>query len=78
MAGKGNAGDILKIAEKIIVSKKWKGFFVDFIFPWSFYSQEEYQPWVNAAGLFLDSIELVTKDRTLNNRESLRGWIKTT
>lgn len=78
MGGKGNCEDILNIACELIATEKWKQFFLDFSFSWNFYGPDEYRDWIHEAGLKPVRVELVFKDMTHKDKQSLYGWIKTT
>jgi trans-aconitate methyltransferase len=78
MAGKGNAQDILKIAQELKLSDKWKEYFLDFPFPWNFYGVDEYRAWILESGLYPISVELFLRDMTHKDKQGLYGWIKTT
>ena len=78
MGGKGNAQAILDILYKLIQSKAWKSYFIDFSFPYAFYSPAEYKNWINQIGFKERRIELIPKDMIHENRDDLAGWIRTT
>jgi trans-aconitate 2-methyltransferase len=78
MGGKGNASEIIEIADKMINEVKWKKYFTDFTFPYGFYDVEDYQKWILEAGLKARSIELIPKDMAQKGREGLASWIRTT
>jgi trans-aconitate 2-methyltransferase len=76
--GKGNAAEMVRIVSRIISSKPWADYFADFVFPWGFYSPEEYRPWVEEAGLIPIRLELVPKDMSHEGPKGLEGWLRTT
>jgi trans-aconitate 2-methyltransferase len=78
MGGKGNASEILEMADKIINEVRWKEYFTNFTFPYGFYTVEDYQEWVFQAGLRAKSIKLIPKDMTQKGRPGLASWIRTT
>jgi len=78
MGGKGNAANILKIIEKILIHEKWSKYFVDFDFPYGFYGPVEYKRWLEQAGFKIQRIELIPKDMIHKGKEGLSAWIKTT
>jgi trans-aconitate 2-methyltransferase len=78
MGGKGNASEVLEIADRMINEIKWKKHFTDFAFSYGFYNVEDYQKWVSQAGLKAKSIKLIPKDMTQKGREGLASWIRTT
>jgi trans-aconitate methyltransferase len=76
--GKGNAGDILSVLNHLIQEPRWSAYFSGFVFPYYFYSPEEYKPWLTRAGLQPTRVELVEKDMTQPGKDGLTGWIRTT
>lgn len=54
------------------------GFFKHFSCPYTFYSPNEYETWLHAAGLIPKRLELIPKDMMQKGREALAGWIRTT
>lgn len=78
MGGKGNAQDILDIFEEILNDKKWRIYFNNFSFPYCFCSIEEYEQFLNEAGLIPGRLELIPKDMTQKGKAGLAGWIRTT
>lgn len=77
MGGRGNAAAILNLANQKASHGRWSPFFKDFVNPYGFYSPEEYQPWLAAAGLSSRRVELIPKDM-VHRREELAGWVRTT
>jgi len=78
MGGKGNAKDILYAVEEFKKDVKWRKYFNDFSFSYSFCSPEEYEELLNKAGLVPKRLELIPKDMTQNGKKGLAGWIRTT
>lgn len=78
MGGKGNAQDIVDTLDELIKTEKWRPYFIDFSFPYFFYSPDEYTPWFKEAGLIAKRVELITKDMVQKGKEGLAGWIRTT
>lgn len=78
MGGKGNGKDILKIADNIIKTEKWKAYFKDFNFRYGFYSAIEYRKWLNEAGFNVKRVELIQKDMIHKGEPELKAWIRTT
>jgi trans-aconitate 2-methyltransferase len=78
MGGKGNAGDVVEAAHKVIASKKWHSYFHDFVFPYGFYGEKEYRQWLPEAGLIADRIELIPKDMKQKGKTGFLGWLRTT
>ncbi|MDM8516711.1 methyltransferase domain-containing protein [Desulfobacterales bacterium HSG16] len=79
MGGRGNAEDIIDILHDDLQHRdQWKKFFKDFEFPYGFYGPEDYEPWLQQAGLKSIRCELIPKDMTQKGKEGLAGWIRTT
>lgn len=78
MGGKGNAADLIAIMDTLIQEPKWSPYFRTFVFPYGFYSPEEYKPWLLAAGFITHRIELVEKDMIHENNEQFASWVRTT
>ena len=77
MGGKGNAKNILDIADEIIMEEKWKPYFDDFIFPYGFYEPSEYENWLNKAHLKPLRVELISRVMVQNGIDGLKSWIRT-
>jgi trans-aconitate 2-methyltransferase len=69
MGGKGNGVEMTKAFER--VGAKPTGF------TYAFHGDEEYRGMVEAAGLLVDSVELVPKDMVHASRAALTGWLRT-
>ena len=78
MGGRGNARDILAIANRHIREKRWRSYFSGFSFPYRFFSPEEYEVLLREAGFIPKRLELIPKDMTQKGREGFAGWIRTT
>ncbi|MBN2403817.1 MAG: methyltransferase domain-containing protein [Spirochaetes bacterium] len=78
MGGKGNAKDILNAVEESMRAKKWQKYFNDFSFPYCFCSPDEYEKFLDEAGLVPKRLELIPKDMNQKGRNGLAGWIRTT
>ena len=78
MGGKGNAAQVITVVEQIMQHAEWKDYFKDFLFPYGFYSPEEYTPWIQSAGLELQQIKLIPKDMTYKSIDAFKGWFRTT
>ncbi len=78
MAGKGNAAQILEALETVVNSMEWHGYFTDFVFPWAFYEEDEYNVWLKDVDFKAKRIELIPKDMVQKGKEGLSGWIRTT
>ncbi len=75
--GKGNATEIIKVADDVIAAN-WKKYFDGFVFPWAFYTPQEYRVFLKQAGLKETRVELVPKDRADTGHEGLASFIRTT
>jgi trans-aconitate 2-methyltransferase len=78
MAGKGNAKDILSIIDKLAAVKPWSKYLAGMQFPYGFFSTEEYEKFLNEAGLTPIHLALFPRDMTFPNTEGLAGWVRTT
>lgn len=76
--GKGNAEGVEKAAQKVIKQKKWRDYFKEFVFPWKFYSADEYKNLLKKAGFKITRLELVPKDMTHAGKEGFKSWLRTT
>jgi trans-aconitate 2-methyltransferase len=75
--GKGNAAMISDVANDLTTHHRWKGYFKTFIYPWFFYSVEEYSGFIERTGLSAKRIQLVPKDMVHDTRDALAGWLRT-
>jgi trans-aconitate 2-methyltransferase len=78
MAGKGNAKDILGIIDELAAVKPWGKYFASMLFPYGFFTTEEYEAFLQEAGLTPIRLALYPKDMTFPNAEGLTGWVRTT
>jgi trans-aconitate methyltransferase len=78
MGGRGNAADVIAVAEQVIASQEWRGCFEGFSFPYGFYGPDEYREWLREAGLQARRVELIPKDAAHQGREGFEGWYRTT
>jgi trans-aconitate methyltransferase len=78
MAGKGNAQAVLGILNNLLDEELWKEFFEGFVFPYGFFSAEEYAAFLVEAGLKPLRMELFSNDMKHAGEEGLAGWIRTT
>lgn len=78
MGGKDNAALVIEATEIVMKGDSWREYFVDMTFPWYFYDNQEYLPWVVEAGLIPDSVELLYKPANYDSVEAFSGWFKTT
>ena len=77
MGGKGNAKNILDIADEMIKEEEWKPYFKDFTFPYGFYEPVEYENWLNEAHLKPLRVELISRVMVQNGIDGLKSWIRT-
>ena len=78
MGGRGNAAQVIAVAESVIASQEWRGYFEEFSFPYGFYGPDEYRKWLREAGLQARRVELIPKDAVHQGREGFEGWFRTT
>ncbi|MEG8948003.1 methyltransferase domain-containing protein [Rosettibacter firmus] len=78
MGGKGNAQDLINVLDEIIKEEKWKSYFENFTFPYGFFDINDYEKFLNKAGLLPKRIELLPKDMIHKGEEKFKLWIKTT
>lgn len=78
MGGKGNAAGLISVLDDLLTSKRWKPYFLDFKFPYGFYEEQDYEEWLEQAGLIADSIRRIAKEMKHEGREGLAGWFRTT
>jgi trans-aconitate methyltransferase len=78
MGGKGNAGHMLSLLEKLQSNKKWRPYFRDFEIPYGFFGTEEYTHLLKRADFDVYRVELIPKDMELEGQSGLEGWIRTT
>lgn len=76
--GAGNAAGIVAVVDELIQSPPWSAYFTGFIFPYYFYSPQEYALWLPQFDLSPSRLELVEKDMTHPGPAGLAGWIRTT
>jgi trans-aconitate 2-methyltransferase len=75
--GKGNAALISDVANELTTHERWRTYFAGFTYPWSFYGVEEYEDFVERAGLLAKRVQLVPKDMVHEGKAGLRGWVRT-
>ncbi len=78
MGGKGNAAEIISVADEVINERQWKKYFSEFKFPYYFFDVKEYKEFINKSGFSSAKLELIDKDMQHNGEEKLAGWIRTT
>ncbi len=75
--GAGDAIDVLAAFAETVTQDPWRIYFPTFHNPYYFYGTAEYEPWLKAAGLIIDRLELVPKDMTHSGESGLAGWLRT-
>lgn len=78
MGGKGNASRVVDVINEIMKDNKWKDYFVNFSFPYGFYSPTDYEPWLKEAGFNIISLELKPKTMVHETTEKFKGWLRST
>lgn len=78
MGGKGNAGEILEIADSMITAPKWAGYFEGFGFKYGFHGAETYREWMEEAGFTDINCWILHRDMEQKGRDGLASWIRTT
>lgn len=76
--GSGGAINVLDTFAEIVAQDPWRKYFPTFRNPYYFHSPTEYRPWLKAAGLNIDRLELVPKDMTHLGESGLASWFRTT
>ncbi len=78
MGGDGNAEDIEAVIDNLIASDPWREFFAGFVGPYRFCTVKNYAQWLEETGYKPQRIELIPKDMIHDNRDGLKGWLRTT
>lgn len=78
MGGRDNGAAIIAVIDEIRRQPEWSLYYAGFEFPYGFYTPEEYQGWLLAAGLQSTRLELVPKDMRQPGKAGLAGWLRTT
>ncbi len=78
MGGYGNAAEIIKIVNQIIIKPEWEHYFQEFTFPYGFYTPDDYDKWVINTRLKPERTELLPKEMIYDSAENLKGWFRTT
>ncbi|MFT4171464.1 MAG: methyltransferase domain-containing protein [Rhodocyclaceae bacterium] len=77
MGGRGNGEGIIAAFDAIKAGAQWRGYFVDFVFPYGFHAPDDYREWATQAGLLVRQADLLLKDMTYTDRTSFVGWLRT-
>jgi len=75
--GAGGAIEMLNAVAETVDQDPWRPYFPTFRNPYHFYGTAEYEPWLKAAGLTIDRLELVPKDMTHSGASGLASWLRT-
>lgn len=78
MGGRGNAGEVFDLIQKIIKQSEWNAYYEDFTTPYYFYGPEEYRAWLTDSGFDVKRAELIPKDMQHHGKEGIKGWLRTT
>jgi trans-aconitate methyltransferase len=78
MGGKGNATTVLEAIDAVLRMPRWAKYFNGFVFPYAFYGPDDYRPWLEALGLSIGRIELLTKDMVHGGSDGFAAWLRTT
>jgi trans-aconitate 2-methyltransferase len=76
--GHGNAASLIETAFEIMGSDRWRPFFTNFRFPWSFFSVEQYNHLLKQAGFIPRDVKLIGKTMSHEGAIGLRAWMKST
>lgn len=75
--GAGNGNDMINAFAETAAQNPWRAYFPMFYNPYYFYDTAQYKPWLEAAKLKIDRLELVPKDTTHLGETGLAGWLRT-
>ena len=76
MGGKGNGAIVIRALESCLQEPNWRARHTSEL-PYGFHGIEEYQGWLQEAGLTADSVELLEKDMLHSTRSDFTGWVRT-
>jgi trans-aconitate methyltransferase len=76
--GRGNAAQLLDVTSEVIREERFASYFKDFEFPYFFYTPEDYERWIPAAGLHTVSVRLIPRDMVHSGRDALEGFLRST
>ena len=68
--------EMQQAVNETISSKKWKGYFAQFIPPWRFYQSEEYRSLLTKTGLAPLRIETIQKHERFPTRDVFQSFLK--
>lgn len=78
MGGRGNAAGVFAALEEVLARPQWRGYYLGFANPYSFYSPEQYRDWLPQTGFDPMRLELIPKDMQHPDTAGLLGWLRTT
>ena len=78
MGGHSNAADFYAAIERVTSRKKWTGFFKGFVFPYGYYTVQEYREFLLAVKLQIKKVEMLPRIMTFEDEEKFASWIRTT
>lgn len=76
--GRGNAAQLLDATSEVCMEERFAPYFEDFEFPYFFYTPEDYERWIPAAGLHTLSVRLIPRDMVHSGRDALEGFLRST
>ncbi len=76
--GRGNAAQLLDVTSEVIEEEPFAPYFENFAFPYFFYTPEDYDEWLEAAGLHKISVKLIPKDMIQKEPRDLEAFIRAT
>ena len=78
MGGRGNAHEVFNLIQEVIKRPEWKDYYEGFTPPYHFHGPEEYRSWLTNSGFGVKRLELIPKDMQHQEKEGLKGWLRTT
>jgi trans-aconitate methyltransferase len=74
-AGDGNCSNFFEIVKSVINEDDYKGYFLNFEWPWYMPSNEEYEELIEKIGFSSVSVDQENKDRYFSNVDEMIKWI---
>ena len=78
LGGRGTAAQGRQAIDELSALPPWSAYLAGAGSPHHFLGPEEYRPWLAAAGLHADRVDLVPRPMHLANMTALEGWLRTT
>jgi len=78
MPGMGNCDRFIEAVDRVREMPRWRHRFRDFVFPWRFSTEHDYNRWLGQAGLEAQRIVTVNKDMCHDGPVGLAGWMRST